>query len=165
MRVVISVFCFAALLTTFACKENPASTESAATSQALPPNHPATDGVNSIPLPPSGSIEGRIEVAPEVSDKVAPGDTIYLMARNAATGSLLAVARLEAPQTFPLSFRLSAENVMHPGVSLAGKVKLEARVDKDGDAMSKNPGDVYGAVDGLVAVPAKDVVVKLDSVL
>ena len=38
-------------------------------------------------------------------------------------------------------------------------------VDKDGDAMTKNAGDVIGEVDGLVAVPAEDVVLTLTKTL
>jgi len=118
-----------------------------------------------IPPLPNGEIEGQLELAPGLEDKVKAGDPIFLIARNAATGSTIAVARLEAPATFPLAFRLTGKNVMMAGRSLAGKVRVLARVDKDGAALSKNPGDVVGEVKGLVQVPAKNVVLQLDTVL
>lgn len=132
--------------------EQPPAQEQAAPSMKLPPL-------------PSGTIEGRLELAPALAEKVAAGDIIYLMARNAGTGGIVAVQKLAAPATFPLEFKLSGENVMMPGMSLAGQIKLSARVDKDGDAMSKLPGDVTGEVGEPVAVPAKDVVITLGTVL
>ena len=53
---------------------------------------------------------------------------------------------------------------MVSGTKLHGKVVVTARVDKDGDAISKNPGDVTG-VSRAVDVPAAKVVVTLDTVL
>lgn len=147
----------------------------------MPPGHPSVDssaemapGANgspavadepTLPTAPSGTIDGRIELAAAVQDKAEAGDAIYVVARNAATGTIVAAARVVAPAQFPVSFSLSGSDVMHTQTSLAGKVKLEVRLDKDGDAMTKNPGDLIGETDGLVTVPAKDVVVTLDRVL
>jgi hypothetical protein len=100
-----------------------------------------------------------------VADKVKPGDSIYVIARNGATGAAIAVVRLTVPAQWPLPFTLSGSHTMQPGSGLFGKVKVEARVDKDGDAMTKNPGDVVGEVAGLVEVPKSDVVLSLDKVL
>ena len=35
---------------------------------------------------------------------------------------------------------------MMQGTSLAGPVRVEARIDQDGDAISKQPGDIVGAL-------------------
>ena len=72
---------------------------------------------------------------------------------------------MDAPATFPLNFTLTGGDVMHQQTALAGKVKLEARVDKDRDAMTKNPGDVFGETTELVAVPATGVTLVLDRLL
>jgi cytochrome c-type biogenesis protein CcmH len=125
---------------------------------------PAID-VSSLPAPPAGEITGTIEVASAVADKVKPGDTIYVIARNAATNAAVAVVKLTAPDRFPIAFTLSGSHTMTPGSGLYGKVKLQARVDKDGDAMTKNPGDVVGEVPDLVEVPKSGVVLTLDKVL
>lgn len=154
-----------------ACKTEvpgPAGSGVAPTTEGqLPAGHPATGmpGLGNLPTPPSGEIVGQLTVADAVKDKVAVGDTIFVMARNAATGSLVAVVRLDAPAAFPLSFTLTGGDVMHQQTALAGKVKLEARVDKDRDAMTKNPGDVFGETTELVVVPATGVSLVLDRLL
>ena len=43
-------------------------------------------------------------------------------------------------------------------------VSLQVRVDKDGDAITKNPGDVVGAVT-LKTLPAEHLALTLDQVL
>ena len=73
--------------------------------------------------------------------------------------------KVPAGKTFPVPFKLTGSDIMHSQTSLAGKVKLEARVDKDKDAMTKNPGDVVGEGKELVSIPANDVVVTLDRIL
>jgi len=87
------------------------------------------------------------------------------MARNAATGSLVAVVKVQLTGSFPVPFKLTGGDVMHSQTSLAGKVKVEARVDKDNDAMTKNPGDVVGEAKELVSIPASNVVITLDRAL
>ena len=145
-----------------ACRQNEPSVSSPP--PAPPGSSPGLD-LGNLPPPAAGEVKGRIEVAPAVADKIEPGDAIYVIARNAATGTAVAVVRLAAPEKFPLPFTLSGSHTMQPGSGLFGKVRLQARVDKDGDAMSKNPGDVVGEVGDLVEVPASGVVLELDTVL
>ena len=45
---------------------------------------------------------------------------------------------------FPIKFSLDSRDAMLAGTSLSGKVVVTVRVDKDGDAITKNPGDVTG---------------------
>ena len=47
-------------------------------------------------------------------------------------------------QAFPLKFVVSQKDAMM-GAPLVGRVQISARVDQDGDAISKQPGDVSGA--------------------
>jgi cytochrome c-type biogenesis protein CcmH len=129
-----------------------------------PPAAPGLD-VSDLPPPPSGTIKGQLELSPALKDKVKPGETIYLIARNAATGGIVAVQKIAAPKTFPMYFELTGQNVMMPGGSLSGKLKLTVRADQDGDAGSKSPGDVVGEVKDLVTVPAENVTITLDTVL
>ncbi len=156
-------------LTAFGCTdkaETGRSAPAAPSGTSMPAGHPPIGKrMEQIPALPNGEIEGQLELAPGLEDKVKAGDPIFLIARNAATGSTIAVARLEAPASFPMPFRLTGKNVMMAGRSLAGKVRVLARVDKDGEALSKNPGDVVGEVKGLVEVPAKNVILQLDKVL
>src|SRR5262249_58448279 len=101
-----------------------------------------------------------------VKDKIAAGDTIFVVARKyeegaTGPGTPLAVRKLTAGK-FPLPFALDSRDAMLAGTQLAGKVVVTVRVDKDGDAISKNPGDVTGQSKP-VEPPQKNVVVSLDT--
>lgn len=124
-----------------------------------------SQNVHNLPIPESGELAGELVLAPELAGKVQAGDTIFIMARNGATGGIIAVAKLAAADKFPMPFKLTGANVMMPGASLMGQVRLMARVDKDGDAMSKNPGDIVGEMPELVTIPASAVRLVLDKML
>lgn len=99
-----------------------------------------------------------------MKSKVAPGDVIYLVARSAdKPGPPLAVKRMTV-STWPLAFQLDARDAMMEGTQMSGKVVVSARVDKDGDAMTKNPGDVTGTTRA-VEPPNAKVVLTLDTPL
>jgi len=138
----------------------------------LPPGHPSVPGAGAEPegttpgdiqFDPRTVVSGVLQLDPKVKGKVAEGDVIYLVARSAdQPGPPLAVKRLVAGK-FPMAFELDGRDAMMAGTKLGGKVTLSARVDKDGDAMTKNPGDVTGQK--TVELPAQKVVVNLDTVL
>jgi len=150
-----------------ACKESTPTPPPTGTGAAgeMPPGHPDMGAAGALPAPPSGEIAGELMLGDGVKDKVKAGEAIFVVARNAATNNLIAAARFVAGDKFPVPFKLTGSDVMHAQTSLSGKVKLEARVDKDGDAMTKNPGDVVGETKDLVAIPASGVVITLDKVL
>lgn len=104
---------------------------------------------NTKPAAPAGAkvIRGTIDVKAELKDKVQPTDTVYIIARKGEAGPPLAVKRVATP-TFPLTFELNEGDVMMGG-PFEGDVSLTVRVDKDGDAMSKNPGDLVGKAPGV----------------
>src|SRR5581483_4077354 len=145
--------------------------------QAMPPGHPAIDPEQQIDpeaatpgdiaFDPKAVVSGVLRLDDKVKAKVAEGDVIFLVARGADAsgqpGPVLAVKKMNAGK-WPLSFTLDARDAMVSGTKLHGKVIVTARVDKDGDAISKNPGDVTG-VSRAVDVPASKVVVTLDTVL
>jgi hypothetical protein len=117
---------------------------------------------------PSTVISGVIKIDAKVKDKVKPGDTIFLVARryeegSTAPGTPLAVRKLTVG-TWPLPFSVDSRDAMLVGTKLAGKVIVTVRVDKDGDAITKNPGDVTGQSKPLEP-PSKNVVVQLDTLL
>ena len=51
---------------------------------------------------------------------------------------------------------------MIPGLQFAGPIDLSARLDGDGDPMSRSAGDVTGGTDAPVEPGATDVVIVLD---
>ena len=86
---------------------------------------------------------------------------LYIIARTERPGPPLAVVRIENPK-FPAKFTLSEANVMIQGMPFRGKVRITARLDRDGNAGPAQPGDIEGKTSGAVAVGSKDVVITLD---
>ena len=127
----------------------------------------ATPATPAAPAPAAGggTLEGTIVVAPALADQVKPGDTLFLVARAVdASGNVqrmpVAVDRAQVT-SFPLAFKLSAGNVMVAGTPFAGPMQLTARIDKDGEAMTREPGDIEGTVK--VTVPQKGITITLDT--
>ncbi|HWE26894.1 MAG TPA: hypothetical protein VHB97_02780 [Polyangia bacterium] len=162
----------------------------AAAPEGLPPGHPplpadhpsmaggpaptgATPGIFGGTTPggqfdPKTVLAGVIKLDGKLKDKVAPGDVVFVVARRyeegaTGPGTPLAVQKLNVDK-FPLKFSLDSRDAMLAGTTLSGKVIVTVRVDKDGDAMTKNPGDVTGQSKP-VEPPHKDLVVALDKVL
>jgi cytochrome c-type biogenesis protein CcmH len=146
----------------------------------LPPGHPQIGGgaaapsgmaggggdtatPGDIPFDAKSVVQGTLQLDAKLKGKVADGDVIYLVARSAdQPGPPLAVKRMTATK-FPMAFELDGRDAMMAGTKMSGKVTITARVDKDGDAMTKNPGDITGTK--TVEVPANKVVLNLDTVL
>jgi hypothetical protein len=72
-------------------------------------------------------------------------------AAGVTAGPPLAVKRL-VPSAFPLAFELSDGDSM-TGQPLPERVRIEARLDSDGNAATRDPNDPKGALDN-VAVGA-----------
>jgi hypothetical protein len=112
-----------------------------------------------------GTIVGKITLGPARKGDVTPNDVVYLVARRVpdnpgARGSLVAVKRFTA-SSFPIDFTLGAGDMMFKNGTFEGEMTLAARVDKDGDPMTRRKGDVFGTVDR-VKVGATGVEIKLD---
>jgi hypothetical protein len=152
---------------------------------ALPPGHPAVGGAAApaaggmtgpngeqatpadIPFDAKTVLSGVLKVDPKLKSKVQAGDTLFLMVRRwdgtAPIGPPLAVKKLTVG-TWPQSFALDSRDAMLAGTQFTGKVVVMARVDKDGDAMTKNPGDLVGQTAG-VEPPQTKLVLNLDKTL
>ena len=151
----------------------------------LPADHPSMLGGAGAPsgAAPSGAfggttpggafdpktvLSGVIKADGKVKDEIAAGDVVFVVARRyeegaTGPGTPLAVQKLTVDK-FPLKFSLDSRDAMLAGTTLSGKVVVTVRVDKDGDAITKNPGDVTGQSKP-VEPPKKDVVVSLDTIL
>lgn len=111
------------------------------------------------------TITGKISLATARKGDVTPNDVVYLVARRvpdnpSARGSLIAVKRFTA-SSFPIEFTLGAGDMMFKNGPFEGELTLAARVDKDGDPMSRRKGDVFGTI-AKVKVGAAGVHIKLD---
>ncbi len=71
----------------------------------------------------------------------ARGGVLFVIARPEAGGPPLAVRRLPGGP-FPMAFELGPGDAMIPGRPLAGSVRLTARLDADGDPLSRQEGDL-----------------------
>lgn len=104
----------------------------------------------------SGALAGTITLADTLKGDVKPGAVIFIIVRRdegeGKRGMMIAAKKLPVPDAkiFPLKYIVTGRDVMMAGTKLFGPVRVEARIDHDGDALSKNPGDIVG---GPIAVP------------
>lgn len=86
-------------------------------------------------------ISGTIELDPSVAAKVALPTIVFVIARGEGLrlhGHPLLAKRLDV-RSFPVDFTLGSEDSMM-GQAPPNRVSLEARVDRDGDATTREPG-------------------------
>ena len=76
-----------------------------------------------------------------------PGAVLFIIARRGESGPPLAVKRIVGAE-FPLVFELGPDDRMIAAMPFTGPFGVSARIDGDGNAMSRSPGDLQGAVDG-----------------
>jgi len=111
------------------------------------------------------SVEGRVELDPKLVKNAAPGDTVFIFARNPEGSRMpLAAMKLTAAD-LPKSFALTDDMAMTPAatISKAAKVVIEARVSKTGNVVPQ-PGDLSGT-SAPVAPGARNVRVTIDRVV
>jgi hypothetical protein len=128
------------------------------------PEAPQRGGRGADPSSEAPPIRGVIRVADALADRVDSGGVLFLIARAGSAGPPLAVQRVAQP-SFPLEFALGPEHRMIQTLPFAGELVLTARLDSDGDAGSRTPGDLQGRAAGVHAPGASGVVILLDEVL
>ena len=110
---------------------------------------------SSVPGPPTDSVaeraagvRGRVSLGESLSDRRG---TLFIIARarGVERGPPMAVLRISDPR-FPLDFEIGPDQVMIPGMRFAGAIDLTARLDSDGDAMTRDDSDPQTA--GALAV-------------
>jgi hypothetical protein len=151
---------------------------------ALPPDHPPINGTAggdspdvaamgipgpdpNRPINPNNRVKGVIKIHPKAKSRAAAGTAVFVIVKRAGDdgtpqGPPLAVEKLTWSNN-ELPFELTEKQAMIAGTELTGDVVVSARYDQDGDAISKQPGDIAGSV--RVKVPADNVQLTLDDVL
>jgi tetratricopeptide (TPR) repeat protein len=128
---------------------------------AMPANHPVLpnpDGSQSAAAPmataqtaspAAGGPSVHLTLTLDASAKSSPNAVLFVIARAAGqtAGPPAAVKRIMSP-SFPLQLDLSSADSMM-GQPLPASVRIEARLDSDGDAMTKNPSDPHVIQDGV----------------
>ena len=110
------------------------------------------------PIGAPGIIKGRVEITEALRARVKAGTTLFISVRRfegeGKRGMIMAAKKLPigGASLFPLDFTISQRDVMMGGTKLTGPVSLAARIDQDGDAISKQPGDIEGAHKGSIVV-------------
>jgi hypothetical protein len=124
---------------------------------ALPPSRAegsavATAGAAADP------IEGVIELPRELANARPEGGVLFVIARpqGAQGGPPLAVLRIGAPE-FPLEFQIGPANVMIPSMRFEGAISLSARLDADGNAMTRGADDLSSQVEEPLAPGASGI--------
>lgn len=115
----------------------------------------------------SAQISGKITIDPKLKANVDSQATLFIIARpaNAAKGPPMAVKKIDYP-VFPLSYSLGPENVMMQGIPFTGSVAVIARLDKDGNPTTRQPGDLTGDYKkNSVAVSSQNIDIVLDQVV
>jgi hypothetical protein len=121
----------------------------------------------SRPIDPTHHVTGVLKIHPKAKDKVKPGTAVFLVVKRAdasgqPTGTPLAVEKVTWDKDGQ-AFELTEQQAMIAGTQLTGDVVVMAHYDQDGDAISKQPGDVMGQIK--VKIPADNVSLFLDDVL
>jgi tetratricopeptide (TPR) repeat protein len=110
-------------------------------------DHPQVEAPAAAPAPAKG-VAGVIELAPGLAGSVSSGALVFVTARAAGESGGPPVAVKRLPAAFPLRFELSAADSMM-GQELPAKLRLEARVDSDGDPLTRAPSDPAVRLDGV----------------
>lgn len=117
---------------------------------------------------PDKYLRGTIAATAETADRIERGDIMFLSAKpiDPATGrevgAPIAVDRIIVSE-LPVEFELTEEHMMVAGTQFDGHVVIEARVDSDGEAMTRVPGDVEGSAQA--EIPAGGISLELDSII
>jgi hypothetical protein len=126
-----------------------------------PPSLSAGAGTATASVPDPKGVSGTVAVAPSLAGRVQSTDVLYLIARNARTGGVVAVRREDGVR-FPFAFGLGAADVMVQGTPFEGPFDVTARLSKTGDAVAAK-GDLEGSARG-VAAGSSGVAITLDQV-
>jgi hypothetical protein len=134
-----------------------------------PSSHPSSQPT-SQPTALGGVIHGEITIKPELLSKIKANSIMFVIVRRYAPkgqkGMMIAAIKVEniKADRFPLRYAVTPKDAMM-GAPLAGKVRVSARIDQDGDAISKQPGDLIGSAEKAIMVGVNPVKFTIDSSL
>jgi hypothetical protein len=140
---IVGVACgILAMFIVFFLKRNE-STAAAAQPVAIPAPMAAANSLAPVSVRTRSQrfISGTIELDPSAARSVALPTIVFVIARGEGLrlhGHPLLAKRLDV-RSFPVDFTLGSEDSMM-GQAPPARVSLEARVDRDGDATTREPG-------------------------
>lgn len=152
----------AALALASGCKDEKPKQAAAPTQQvSRPASQPAAGGSMPHAMPTAGApFAGKVTLDPSLpADAVRPSDVLFVMARasmNGQAGGLIATRRF-APVQLPLDYVIASQDVMVQGTPFTGPFVVHARLDRDGNPMTKDAEDLYVTYSGAVTPGQKGV--------
>jgi len=123
---------------------------------ALPPSRAEGSAVANSAA--AAAIEGRIELPSEMALARPDSAVLFIIARRQGVqrGPPLAVLRIPDPE-FPVEFSIGPGDVMIPSMRFEGAISLSARLDADGNAMTRGSDDISSQVEEPLAPGATGV--------
>jgi cytochrome c-type biogenesis protein CcmH len=109
-------------------------------------------------------IRGTVTIAPELVARAPKGAVLFLIARRGLSGPPTAVKRIQNP-SFPVAFELGPEDRMIQAMPWSGPLQLTARLDSDGNATTRSPGDLQGAAQSPANPGDAEIQIVLDEAL
>ena len=109
---------------------------------------PASSNASAMAAAPAPATPSQTFVSGSLEADIATPVTVFVMARDASVKGHPFLAKRIDVQKFPVEFALTSDNVMADGQPPA-QLQLEARVDRDGDVVTKEkdaPKAVLGGV-------------------
>ncbi len=117
----------------------------------LPPGHPDVSvppgllAETGAPVGPAAlALTGVVKLSPALKDPWPEGAHVFVIARAQGGGPPYAVRRYDGVKP-PFAFALGPENLMIQGLPAPARLVVSARVDQDGDAMTRQLGDLESA--------------------
>ncbi len=89
------------------------------------------------------SLRGTVRLSPTLKAAWPAGSPVFVIARAAAGGPPFAVRRYDGV-TAPFAYALGPDDVMMAGTNAPKTLVVSVRVDQDGDAMTRQAGDLEG---------------------
>lgn len=115
----------------------------------MPAGHPAVAGAAPAEAGGAGALQLVIDLDPALKGKVAPGTPLFVSVRQAGVkAGPPAAARRLAAGDFPIKLAIGPGDTMM-GQPLPEAAYVEARIDGDGNAMTRDPSDPTGSADGV----------------
>ena len=142
----------------------PAGAEQAAKGPPQRPGPPPQRGGRAAGLATSAPLQGAVSVAPDLAARVPAGAVLFVIARTGEAGPPLAVKRIGSPR-FPVEFEIGPDDRMIQALPFTGPFRLSARLDSDGNAMTRTAGDLQTAASQTVGPGARGIALVLDEVL
>ncbi len=127
----------------------------------MPSGHPTGD---EQAQPDGEPFAGELKLAEGIAaDSVKPTDVLFIIARQSMggqPGQIVATTR-HVDVKLPMKFTLGPDNRMMQGMPFAGPFVVTARIDRDGDPMTRGADDLYATAPGETKPGQKDVALVL----